>query len=101
MQVEDSALNGYLGSRQSALGLLLAFIGGGTLVALMVVTPQMLGEPGGERWKPWILLIGLWSVVAAGLGLRLRKTEASLPMIVISCLWLVPAIGLGIWAKFQ
>jgi hypothetical protein len=80
---------------------LLAFFGAGTLVALMVVSPAMFGEAGGERWKPWILLIGLWGVGAAVLGLRLRKMEASLPIIIMSCLWLVPAIGMGIWAKFQ
>ena len=97
----EPELSAYLGLRQSALGLVLAFVGAGTLVALMVVTPLMLGEPDGERFKPWILLIGLWGVVAAGLGLRLRKTEASLPMIIISCLWLAPAIGFGLWVKFQ
>jgi hypothetical protein len=101
MQGEEPALDEYLGSRQSALGLVLAFFGAGTLVALMVVTPQMLGEADGARWKPWILGIGLWAVVSVGLGLRLRKTEASLRMIVIACLWLVPALGLGLLAKFQ
>ena len=101
MQGDEAELTESLGSRQSALGLVLAFFGAGTLVALMVVTPQMLGEPDGMRWKPWILTVGVWSVIAVGLGLRLRKTEASLPMIVIACLWLVPALGLGIMAKFQ
>ena len=101
MQGEEAELTDYLGSRQSALGLLLAFFGAGTLVALMVVTPQMLGEPEGMRWKPWILAVGVWSVVAVGLGLQLRRTEASLTMIVAACLWLVPALGLDVWANFQ
>ncbi|AJA08681.1 Putative membrane protein [Sphingopyxis fribergensis] len=101
MQSEQSTLNEYLGSRQSTLGLVLAFFGVGTLVALMVVAPQMLGEAGGAHWKSWILGIGLWAVISVGLGLRLRRTEASLPMIVMACLWLLPAVGLGLMAKFQ
>ncbi|RYD41404.1 MAG: hypothetical protein EOP63_15625 [Sphingomonadales bacterium] len=101
MQGEEAELTDSLGSRQSALGLVLAFFGAGTLVALMVVTPQMLGEPDGMRWKPWILAVGVWSVVAVGLGLRLRRPEASPVMTVAACLWLLPALGLGVSANFQ
>jgi hypothetical protein len=102
MSDSDPALHDdYLGSRQSALGLLLAVFGAGILVTLMVVTPQMLGEPGGARWKPWILLLGGWSVVSVGLGLHLRRNAASLTTIMVAGLWLVPALGTGIWVIFQ
>jgi len=101
MQDEEAELTDHIGSRQSALGLLLAFFGAGTLVALMVVTPQMLGEPEGMRWRPWILAVGLWGLIAVSMGLRLRRTEASRPMIAAAGLWLVPAIGTGVWASFQ
>ncbi|MGR4891998.1 hypothetical protein ACIPPQ_13295 [Sphingopyxis sp. LARHCG72] len=98
MHDSDQALPDYLGSRQSALGLLLAFLGAGILVALMVVTPQMLGEPGGARWKPWILGIGLWSVIAAFIGLRLRRSGPSAMLVGLGSLWLAPALVAGAWA---
>ena len=101
MHDSDQALPDYLGSRQSALGLLLAFLGAGILVALMVVTPQMLGEPGGMRWKPWILAIGLWGVVAAFVGLRLRRSEPSSMLVALGGLWLAPALVAGGWAVFS
>jgi hypothetical protein len=101
MSDTDQALTDNLGSRQTVLGLVLAFLGAGTLVALMVVTPQMLGEPDGARWKPWILAIGCWSVIAAWLGLHLRRSEANQIFIILACLWLVPALGMGAWAMFQ
>ena len=101
MQGEGAELTDYIGSRQSALGLLLAFVGAGTLVALMVVTPQMLGEPDGMRWRPWILVVGIWGLIAVSLGLRLRRSEASRPVIAAVGIWLMPAIGMGVWASFQ
>ena len=101
MQDEEAELTDHIASRQSALGLLLAFVGAGMLVALMVVTPQMLGEPDGMRWRPWILAVGVWGLIAVSLGLRLRRSEASRPLIAAAGVWLVPAIGMGLWASFQ
>lgn len=101
MRESDQALPDYLGSRQSALGLLLAIVGAGTLVALMVITPQMLAESDWAEWKPWIVAIGCWGVIAAWLGLRLRKGEAGSLSIILARLWLLPAAAAGLWAQFQ
>ena len=67
----------------------------------MVITPQMLSEPGGARWKPWILAIGLWGVVAAFVGLRLRRSEPSPMIVALGGLWLAPALVAGGWAVFS
>jgi len=101
MTESDPALPDYLGSRQSALGLVLAFFGAGTLVALMVVTPQMLAEPDWAESRPWIVAIGCWGIIAAWLGLRLRKGEAGSMSILFARLWLAPALAFGAWATFQ
>ena len=101
MQDDEADLTDHIASRQSALGLLLAFVGAGMLVALMVVTPQMLGEPDGMRWRPWILAVGVWGLIAVSLGLRLRRADASRPLIAAAGAWLAPAIGMGVWASFQ
>ncbi len=100
MQCDEPALSGNLGLRQPALGLLLAFFGAGTLVALMVVSPQTLGADDGARWKPWILGIGLLAVIGVGLGLQLRKIDASFGQFVSACLWLGPALELRLMTKF-
>ena len=79
----------YLGSSSSVVGLILFWFGAsGLLVSAIVVTSGFLWQPEDKAY----LAIPTWSVIAAPLGLVLRRGSGQ-TLFIAGSLWLALALG--------
>ncbi len=89
---KPESLKGFLGSADSAKGLLLFWLGGGGLLVSLVIGAQALAEPGPMGLtKPW-LIVPCGSVAMLWLAYLMKKPNPSPFVRRLATAWLVVAI---------
>lgn len=89
-------LTRYLGSKSSAVGLILFFLG-----AAGALTSVILGAAAFD-WRAddkGYLLVPIWSLIAIPLGLTMRRGSPNSALSIFANCWLVLAIGTMLYFK--